>query len=194
MENFKDLFQEPNSLPPQVDHAIPLEPHTTPVNIRVYRYSPTQKVEIEKQISSMLATSFIQHSQSSFESPILLVKKKYGTWRFCVDYRQLNSHTIKNKFPIPLIDDLLDELAEAKVFSKLDLIFGYHQTRMKPTNIPKIAFRTHQGLYEFFVMPFGLTNASAIFQTLMNQIFGPYLRNFFLVFFDDILIYSPNLD
>jgi len=123
------LFKEPNSFPPQrpLDHAIPLKPQTTPVNIGAYRYSPTQKVEIEKQISNMLATSFIQLSQSSFASPVLLVKKKDGSWRFCVDYRQLNSHTIKNKFSIPLIDDLLDELAGAKIFSKLDLRSGYQQ-------------------------------------------------------------------
>jgi hypothetical protein len=169
-------------------------PGVQPVNVKPYRYSPQQKDEIEKQIKDMLQEGIIQISQSPFASPILLVKKKDGSWRFCVDYRQLNVVTVKDRYPMPIVDELLDELAGAQYFTKLDLHSGYHQIRMVPQDEIKIAFKTHSGHYEFMVMPFGLSCAPATFQAAMNSIFAPLIRKIVLVFVDDILIYSKSLE
>lgn len=190
--DFPSVLEEPKGSPPRrnCDHRITLKTGAEPPNLRPYRVPHHQKEAMEKIITELIDSKEIQVSDSPYSSPAVMVRKKDGSWRMCVDYRQLIAQTVKNKFPMPIIEDLLDELNGAKIFTKLDFRSGYHQIRMSDQDVPKTAFRTHMGHYEYQVMPFGLTNALATFQSLMNQVLAPFLRKFVLVFFDDILIYS----
>lgn len=172
LDFFATPFAEPCELPPprSRDHNIVLLLGSQPVAVRPYRYPMTHKDEHECQCATMLSQGLIRRSSSAFSSPVVLVKKADGSWHFCVDYRALNTITIKDAFPIPVVDELLDELHGAKFFTKLDLRSGYHQVCMNTTNIAKTAFCTHDGLYKFLVMPFGLCNAPTMFQALMNDV------------------------
>ncbi|GJZ12837.1 ty3-gypsy retrotransposon protein [Tanacetum coccineum] len=194
LSKFSSIFELPIRLPPSRshDHSIVLKEGVNAIKVRPYSYPVSQKSKIEKMVNDILKEGLIQPSNSPFSSLVLLVRKKDGTWSYCTDYRALNAVTIKDSFPIPTVDELLDEQHGSQFFSKLDLCSRYHQILIRPEDRYKMAFHTHHGLYEWLVMPFGFSNAPATFQALMNKVFRPYLRQFFLVFFDDILVYSAS--
>jgi hypothetical protein len=179
-------------MPPDrdIEFAIELQPGTAPISKRPYRMPPAELAELKKQLQELLDKGFIRPSTSPWGCPALFLKKKDESLRLCVDYRPLNAVTIKNKYPLPRIDVLFDQLVGAKVFSKIDLRSGYHQIKIRASDIPKTAFSTRYGLYEYLVMSFGLTNAPAYFMYLMNSVFMPELDKFVVVFIDDILVYS----
>ncbi|GJU23455.1 putative reverse transcriptase domain-containing protein [Tanacetum coccineum] len=194
VQDFPEVFPEDLSgLPPtrQVEFQIDLVPGAAPVARAPYRLAPSKMKELSKQ-QKELSEGFIRPSSSPWGASVLFVKKKDESFRMCIDYRELNKLTVKNRYPLPRIDDLFDQLQGSSVYSKIDLRSGYHQLRVREEDIPKTAFRTRYGHYEFQVMPFGLTNAPAVFMDLMNRVCKPYLDKFVIVFIDDILIYSKN--
>ncbi|KAI3746537.1 hypothetical protein L6452_08971 [Arctium lappa] len=193
VQEFPEVFPEelPGLPPPrQVEFRIELVPGAAPVAKAPYRLAPSEMQELSEQLQELLDKGFIRPSSSPWGAPVLFVKKKDGAFRMCIDYRELNKLTLKNRYPLPRIDDLFDQLQGASYFSKIDLRSGYHQMRVREEDIDKTAFRTRYGHYEFLVMPFGLTNAPAVFMDLMNRVCRPYLDKFVIVFIDDILIYS----
>ncbi|KAI3819778.1 hypothetical protein L1987_13628 [Smallanthus sonchifolius] len=193
IRDFPEVFPEDLSgLPPvrQVEFRIDLVPGANPVARAPYRLAPSEMQELASQLQELSDKGFIRPSHSPWGAPVLIVKKKDGSFRMCIDYRELNKLTIKNRYPLPRIDDLFDQLQGSTCFSKIDLRSGYHQLRVQEDDIPKTAFRTRYGHYQFMVMPFGLTNKPAVFMDLMNHVCKPYLDKFVIVFIDDILIYS----
>jgi len=197
LTEYADCFPPdlPKRLPPSrdVDHRIELLPGSAPPSLATYRMSPTELDELKRQIDDLESKHVLRPSKSPFGAPVLLTKKKDGTWRFCVDYRALNAITVKNKYPLPRVDELFDRLHGARYFSKLDLRSGYWQIRVRAEDVHKTAFRSRYGSYEWLVLPMGLTNAPATFMHLMNQIFREHLDRFVIVFLDDVLVYSRNL-
>ncbi|GJW57127.1 putative reverse transcriptase domain-containing protein, partial [Tanacetum coccineum] len=195
VQDFPEVFpKDLPGLPPtrQVEFQIDLVPGAAPVARAPYRLAPSEMKELSEQLKELSDKGFIRPSSSPWGAPVLFVKKKDGSFRMCIDYRELNKLTVKNRYPLPRIDDLFDQLQGSSVYSKIDLRSGYHQLRVREEDIPKTAFRTRYGHYEFQVMPFGLTNAPAVFMDLMNRVCKPYLDKFVIVFIDDILIYSKN--
>ncbi|GJX64803.1 putative reverse transcriptase domain-containing protein [Tanacetum coccineum] len=172
VRDFPDVFPEDlPGLPParQVEFQIDLVPGAAPVARAPYRLAPSKMKELSEQLQELSDKGFIRPSSSPWGAPVLFVKKKDGSFRMCIDYRELNKLTVKNRYPLPRIDDLFDQLQGSSVYSKIDLRSGYHQLRVREEDIPKTAFRTRYGHYEFQVMPFGLTNAPAVFMDLMNR-------------------------
>jgi hypothetical protein len=192
---FPDVFPEDlPGVPPvrDVEFVIELKPGMGPISRRSYHMPPNELAELKTQLQDLLEKGFIRPSSSLWGCPAIFVKKKDRTLRMCVDYRPINEVSIKNKYPLPRIDILFNQLTGARVFSKIDLRSGYHQIRIRPKDIPKTAVTTWYGLFEYLVMSFGLTNVPAHFTYLMNSVFMPKLEKFVVVFIDNILIYSKN--
>jgi hypothetical protein len=196
VKEYSDVFALPAGLPPKraVDHRIELQPGSIPPSRSSYRMSGSELEALREELTDLREKGFIRPSKSPYGAPVLFVKKKNGKLRMCVDYRALNQQTIKNTGQMPRYDELLDRLRGSKRFTKLDLRSGYHQVRVHPDDIEKTAFNTRYGHFEFQVLPFGLTNAPATFQSMMNAIFADYVDVFVIVYLDDILIFSRNIE
>ena len=198
LDEYEDVF--PKDLPPELppihkghEFKIELEDDAPPVHQPLYKLSPLELAEAKKQIEYMLEHGFIRTSNSPYGAPVLFALKKDGGLRFCIDYQWLNKKTVKNRYPLPLPEEMFDWLGNTKVFSKIDLKSGYWQIPVRPGDVHKTAFKTPWGLYEDLVMPFGLTNAPAQFMSMMNGLLGDYLDRFVLIFLNDILIYSATV-
>ena len=197
VREFPDVFLEELPgipLEREVDLSIEIMKATIPMSRALYKMAPTEMKELKSQLQELLDKGFIRPSVSPWGAPVLFMKKKDDTLQMCIDYRQINKVTVKNKYPLPRIGDLFDKLKGAGVFSKIDLRSGYYRLRVKEVDVPKIAFRTRYGHYEFLVMPFGLTNAPEAFMDLLNRVFRPYVDQFVVVFIDDILVYSKDAE
>nr|GEZ67110.1 putative reverse transcriptase domain-containing protein [Tanacetum cinerariifolium] len=195
IQDFPEVFPDdlPGLPPPQqVEFRIDLVPGAAPVAHVPYRLAPSEMKELVKKLQELYEKGFIRPSSLPWGAPVLFIKKKDCSFRMCIDYRELNKLTVKNRYPLPRIDDLFDQLRCSSVYSKIDLRTGYHQLRIREEDIPITTFRTRYGYYEFRVMPFGLTNAPVVFMDLMNRVCKPYLDKFVIVFIDDILIYSKD--
>ena len=198
LEKYKDVMPDslPKSLPPRrmTDHDIELLPWAKPPAKNAYRMAPPELAELRKQLDELLNAGFVRPAKAPYGAPVLFQKKNDGSMRLCIDYHALNKITVRNRYPLPIINDLFDRLHGAKYFSKLDLRSGYYQVRIVEGDEPKTTCVTRYGAFEFLVMPFGLTNAPATFCTLMNQVFHEYLNKFVVVYLDDIVVYNSTLE
>jgi hypothetical protein len=192
LKEYSNVFEPPRfgASPNAVRECIELEPEARPPNRPAFRLSMPQRQEVEKRVAELLESGGVQPSRSEFGAPVLFVPKPDGTLRMCIDYRALNKVTRKNKYPLPRIDELIDKFSGAKYFSALDLTSGYNQFILASSDVPKTAFNTHIGKYEWKVLPMGLSNAPAVFQAEMSQLFGPHLHKCVCIYLDDILIFS----